>query len=156
MRILGLDYGDSRIGVALSDETGIIATGLTTLVRKSREKDLRALAAMIETHKAEKLVVGLPLRLDGTEGIQCEKVRHFARLLDKAFHLPVVLWEESFSTKDAEAFMAEARVKSHKRRAIVDRIAASIILQSYLDAGLNKTEIFINELNDGTEKTRPA
>ena len=145
MRILGLDYGESRIGVAMSDETEIVATGLTTLVRKSREKDLHALAVMIETHRVEKLVVGFPLRLDGTEGIQCEKVRHFARLLDKAFHLPVVLWEESFSTKDAEAYMAEAKVKRHKRRAIVDRIAASIILQSYLDSGRKEADISTSE-----------
>ena len=89
--------------------------------------------------------MGFPLRLDGTEGIQCEKVRHFARLLDKAFHLPVVLWEESFSTKDAEAYMAEAKVKRHKRRAIVDRIAASIILQSYLDSGRKEADISTSE-----------
>lgn len=135
MRKMGLDYGDSRIGVALSDESGVMATGLTTLVRKSREKDLRALADMIETHQVETIVMGFPLRLDGTEGVQCEKVRRFARLLDRAFHLPVVLWEESFSTKDAEAFMMQAHVKKHKKREIVDRIAASIILQHYLDHG---------------------
>lgn len=145
MRILGLDYGDRRIGIALSDESGVMATGVTTLVRKSREKDLRALAGVIERYQVEKIVLGFPLRLDGTEGVQCEKVKHFARLLDKAFHLPIVLWEESFSTKDAETYMREANVKKSKQRGMVDRIAAAIILQHYLDHGQKEVEMPIGE-----------
>ncbi len=134
MRILGLDYGDSRIGMAVSDETGAMAQGLTTLVRKNRQKDMQALADVIQSLGIEGIVIGYPLRIDGTEGIQCEKVKRFAALLDRTFHLSVILWDETFSTRDAEEMMAQANVKRHKRRGMVDRIAASIILQSYLDA----------------------
>jgi putative holliday junction resolvase len=134
MRILGLDYGNSRIGLALSDETGAMAQGLTTLVRKNRQKDLHALAAIIENYHIERIVIGCPLRIDGTEGIQCEKVRRFAHLLDRIFHIPVILWDETFSTKEAEELMARLSVKKQKKKEIIDRIAASIILQNYLDA----------------------
>ncbi|MDQ5986270.1 MAG: putative pre-16S rRNA nuclease [Syntrophus sp. SKADARSKE-3] len=134
MKILGLDYGESRIGAAVSDETGTMAQGLTTLLRKNRRKDLHELSVMIKTHGIGLIVVGYPRRLDGSEGIQCEKVKRFAALLGRAFQLPVVLWDETLSTKEAEEIMIQAKVHWKKRREMVDRIAASIILQNYLDA----------------------
>jgi len=133
MRILGLDYGDSRIGVAMSDESGVMAQGLTTLVRRNRQVDLQALAAILETHGIDRIVVGYPLRVDGTEGIQCEKVKRFAGLLERCFHIPVIRWDETFSTKDAEEIMRRVKVKPQKKRELVDRIAAAVILQDYLD-----------------------
>ena len=133
MRTLGIDYGDTRIGIAISDETGAIAQGLTTLVRKNRQQDLQVLAAIIENHRIERMVIGYPLRLDGSEGIQCEKVARFAHLLAKSFHMPIILWDEAFSTKEAEEVMMRVKVNRKKRREIVDRIAAAIILQDYLD-----------------------
>jgi len=134
MKILGLDYGESRIGVAVGDEAGAMAQGLTTLVRRNRRKDLQALGVMIETHGIGRIVVGYPRRLDGSEGIQCEKVKRYAGLLGRAFQLPVVLWDETLSTKGAEELMIQGKVHWTKRREMVDRIAASIILQDYLDA----------------------
>lgn len=134
MKILGLDYGESRIGVAVSDEAGVMAQGLATLARKNRKSDLQALATVIEKQQIERIVLGYPLRIDGTAGIQCEKVRRFAVLLEKTFHLPVVCWDEAFSTKEAEEMMRQMKVKRNKKREMVDRIAASIILQDYLNA----------------------
>jgi len=134
MRILGLDYGEKRIGIALSDELGLTAQPLMTLQRKNRRHDLEGLAGIIRTYGVEKIVVGYPLRLDGSEGIQCEKVQRFIAFLESAFGIPVVRRDETLSTRQAEDILAEAGVRREKRRELVDKIAAGLILQSYLDA----------------------
>lgn len=133
MKILGLDYGDRRIGVAVSDELGIAARGLATIVRTSLKRDLEELGKLIQSCGAEKIVIGYPLRLDGTIGIQCEKVDRFVVTLEKRFSFPIEKWDESFSTREAEDLMAEARVGRKKTKAAVDKLAAKIILQGYLD-----------------------
>jgi len=134
MRILGLDYGEKRIGVSLCDELGLTAQGLTTVIRKSWRKDVVAIAHLVETYGVEKIVIGYPLRLDGTEGIQCEKVSRFARRLEDSLGVSVIPWDETLTTKEAEEILAQSGVHPKKRRAVVDRLAASLILQSYLDA----------------------
>lgn len=134
MRILGLDYGEKRIGVALSDELGLTAQVLTTVIRKSRRRDVGSIAALVKAYGVEKIVIGYPLRLDGTEGIQCEKVLRFARRLEAALDISVIPWDETLTTKEAEEILARSGVQPKKRRAVVDRLAASLILQSYLDA----------------------
>lgn len=133
MRILGIDYGERRIGVAVCDELGMTAQGVGTIVRKNRDADLAALAGYIERFGAEKIVVGYPLRWDGSEGIQCEKVNRFVARLQKRFPIPVIHRDETCSTKEAEELLRETGVRREKRRGIVDRLAASIILQGYLD-----------------------
>ncbi|MDD5099443.1 MAG: Holliday junction resolvase RuvX [Syntrophales bacterium] len=134
MRILGLDYGSRRIGVAVSDGLGMTAQGVATLDRKNREADLAAIADLIERHAIERIVVGYPIRLDGSEGIQCEKVNRFIRRLEARLSLPVVRWDETLSTKEAEGLLRERGIRPEKRRALIDRVAASLILQGYLDA----------------------
>src|SRR3989339_1060956 len=99
MRILGLDYGDRRIGVAICDELGMIAQGIPTIIRKNRDADLAAIAGFVERFGVEKIVIGYPLRLDGSEGIQFDKVNRFARRLEARLSLPVIFRDESFSTK---------------------------------------------------------
>lgn len=138
MRILGLDYGEKRIGAAVCDELGLTAQGLPTLFRKTKKHDLEALSQWIRNYAVEKIVIGYPLRLDGSEGIQCEKVNRFARLLSKSFSLPVVKWPETMSTKEAEEILISSGVRWQKRKEKVDRLAACLILQSYLD-GADKT-----------------
>jgi putative Holliday junction resolvase len=133
MRILGLDYGDRRIGVAVSDELGVTARGLGTIIRRGLKRDLDELERMIEACGAEKIVIGFPVRLDGTEGIQCEKVDRFIRALEKRITLPMERWDESLSTWEAEEILSEALVNRKKRKEVVDRLAAAIILQSYLN-----------------------
>ncbi len=134
MRILGLDYGSRRIGVAICDELGMTAQGVATIARKNRETDLNTIAELVRRHGVERIVIGYPLRLDGSEGIQCEKINRFVRRLEMRFSLPVIRWDEAFSTKEAEELLRGRGVAREKRREVVDRVAASLILQGYLDA----------------------
>lgn len=135
MRILALDYGDSRIGAAICDELGIAAHGLETIVRKNRGRDMAALSSIIEKFHIERIIVGYPVRMDGSEGIQCEKVNRFIRRLETAFSLPVIRHDETLSTKEAEYLLNTNGTARKKRgRGDVDRVAASVILQSYLDS----------------------
>ena len=134
MRILGLDYGSKRIGVAVCDELGMTAQGLATIARKNRQQDLEEIARFIRTYNVEKIVIGYPIRLDGTEGIQCEKISKFASLLESTFSLPIIKWDETLSTKEAEEILIRANMRRDKRKNIVDRVAASLILQGYLNS----------------------
>jgi len=133
VRILGLDFGDKRIGVAVSDELGLTAQGVSTIIRKNNKQVIDDLKQVINRYGVDRILVGYPLRLDGSEGIQCEKVSHFARYLETAFGLTVVKWDETLSSKAAEEILSEAAVPWQKRRMIVDKLAATIILQDYLD-----------------------
>jgi len=133
LRILGLDYGEKRIGVAVCDELGMTAQGLPTLIRKTKKHDLEILSNLIRDYCVESIVIGYPVRMDGSEGIQCEKVDRFARLLDKTFLLPVMKWPETLSTKEAEEILIQSGVRWQKRKEKVDQLAACLILQNYLD-----------------------
>ncbi|MEA2014470.1 MAG: Holliday junction resolvase RuvX [Thermodesulfobacteriota bacterium] len=133
MKLLGLDYGEKRIGVAICDELGTIARGLDTIVREYWKRDVEQIARLAREHGAEKIVVGYPVRLDGTEGIQCEKVNQFINVLEAAIIIPVEKWNEALSTKEAEGLLIEANMNRRKRRTVVDKLAAAVILQDYLD-----------------------
>ena len=134
MRILGLDYGEKRIGMAICDELGLTAQGLPTMIRKTKKHDLEIMESLIKGYKVEKIVVGYPVRLDGSESIQCQKVNRLAALLEKAFSLPVVKWNEALSTKEAEEILINSGVRWKKRKKMVDKLAACLILQGYLDS----------------------
>jgi putative holliday junction resolvase len=134
LRILGLDYGEKRIGVAVCDELGLTAQGLPTIIRKNKKHDWEILENLIRKYKVEEIVIGYPVRLDGSEGIQCEKVNRFKTLLEKKFALPVVKWQETLSTKEAEEILINAGVRWERRKKMVDKLAACLILQSYLDS----------------------
>lgn len=133
LRILGLDYGEKRIGAAICDELGLTAQGLPTLIRKTKKHDLNVIKQWISRYSVEKIVIGYPVRLDGSEGIQCEKVNRFTDLLEKTFSLPVIKWPEAMSTKEAEEILAHCGVHWRKRKEKVDKLAACIILQNFLD-----------------------
>lgn len=133
MRILGLDYGEKRIGVSICDELGFTAQGLPTIIRKTKKHDWEILRNLLNDYQVEKIVIGYPMRLDGSEGIQCEKVNRFALLLEKTFSLPVIKWQETFSTKEAEEILINAGVRWNKRKEKIDKLAACLILQRYLD-----------------------
>jgi len=129
-----LDYGEKRIGVAVCDELGLTAQGLPTIIRKNKKHDWAILEGLVKNFKVEKIVIGYPVRLDGSEGIQCEKVNRFASLLEKAFSLPVIKWQETLSTKEAEDILINSGVRWEKRKKMVDKLAACLILQNYLDS----------------------
>lgn len=134
MRILGLDYGRKRIGVAISDELGVAARSLSTIERKTLDKDRAEIKRLVEEFDVERIVIGYPLTLDGKEGIQCERVSKFVVILEERISIPVVKWDESLSTKEAEDVLIEANMGRKKRRKVVDKLAAAIILQRYLDS----------------------
>jgi putative Holliday junction resolvase len=141
MRILGLDYGSKRIGVAVCDELGITAQGLATITRKNRRQDLEEIARFIRAYVVEKIVIGYPIKLDGTEGIQCEKINKFARLLESTFSLPVIKWDETLTTKEAEEILIRSNMRRERRKSVIDKLAAGLILQGYLDSqGFNEKE----------------
>jgi putative Holliday junction resolvase len=134
LRILCLDYGEKRIGAAICDELGMTAQGLPTIIRKTKKHDLDILGNLIKSYNVEKIVIGYPVRIDGSEGIQCEKVNRFSVLLNKTFSLPVIKWSETLSTKEAEEILINAGVRWQKRKEMVDKLAACLILQNYLDS----------------------
>lgn len=141
MRILGLDVGEKTVGVAVSDPLGITAQGITTIERVGIRKDTGKVIDYIKEYDCDTVVIGLPLSLDGTDSIQTEKVREFRRMLENKLKSSgplskvVVVWQdERFTTKIAERAMIEADLSREKRKKIIDRQAAVIILQSYLDS----------------------
>ncbi|HHY06772.1 MAG TPA: Holliday junction resolvase RuvX [Clostridia bacterium] len=133
MRILGMDLGEKRIGLAVSDELGITAQGLFTLKRTELKEDLRQLVKIIQEKEITKLVVGLPKNMNGSLGPQADRVKSFVILLTKECPLEVVYWDERLTTVAAQRVLIEGDVSRKKRRKVVDKIAAVIILQSYLD-----------------------
>ena len=133
MRVLGLDIGEKRIGVALSDPEGIVAIALTVIERKSEDTDLEQLIALARENEVELIVVGLPRSLDGGLGKQAQAVQAFTESLVGCTELPVVTWDERLSTVAAERMLIEAGVKREKRKKSLDSVAAAFILQGYLD-----------------------
>jgi putative Holliday junction resolvase len=133
-RILALDFGARRIGLAISDPLGLTAQGLPTLERSNRERDLAALLALAREREVTRWVMGLPLHLSGTEGVQAQKVRTFGALLAARSGLPVEYWDERLTTVTAQRVLREAELSLAKRRQAVDRLAAVVLLQSYLEA----------------------
>jgi putative Holliday junction resolvase len=132
MRVAALDVGEARIGVAVSDALGITANGIGIVRRVGGRRDLEALAEMLAPYEPTRLVVGLPLSLDGTEGPQAAKVRAFATRAAEHLGLPLEFWDERLTTVEAERVLIEADVSRRRRRDLVDKVAATIILQGYL------------------------
>jgi putative Holliday junction resolvase len=134
MRQLGLDVGDKRIGMALSDETGTLASGLPTYKRVGPRKDLQAIARVVKENAVGQVVVGFPKNLNGTVGPQAEKILAFIDALKDHVRVPVIPWDERLTSVVAEEALIEAGVPRKDRRGgRVDKVAAIIILQNYLD-----------------------
>lgn len=131
--ILGLDIGDARTGVAISDELGIGAHPLCTIQRRSRKAVLAELQELVTTHQVERIVVGLPLQLDGETGTQARKIKQFADKLGQQVNLPIIFWDESFTTVEAAQILRGTRKRRKKRKQVIDQVAAVLILEGYLD-----------------------
>jgi len=134
MRVLGIDPGARRIGLALSDPEGRFALPLEAVQARGVEQTVQRLAAEAVRLSAERLVVGLPLRMDGSEGESARLARKLGERLHAATGLPVVLWDERLTTRAAERALAEAGARGARRKQAVDSVAAALLLQSYLDA----------------------
>jgi putative Holliday junction resolvase len=132
-RVLGLDVGSRRIGIAVSDPLGITAQGLETLQRSSKRQDFEQLQRVIQEYDVREIVVGLPLRMSGAEGIQSDKMQLFAEELRKRFRLPVHLWDERLTSVEANRLLRETDLSIEKRGKAVDRMAAILILQGWME-----------------------
>ncbi len=132
MRIMAIDYGDARTGVAVSDLMGMIAGYTTVIPGRRNETIINEIIRLAQSHQVEELVVGLPRNMDGTEGPRAQLCRSFAEELEKASGLPVTMWDERRTTVEAHAILHQSgkRMKDHRKN--VDAVAAALILESYL------------------------
>ncbi|MDR0266821.1 Holliday junction resolvase RuvX [Paenibacillus sp.] len=134
MRIMGLDYGDRKIGVAVSDLLGWTAQGLEVVERRRDGAEMQRIADLVRDYEVEEIVVGLPKNMNGSVGPRAEICIDFADKLKEMLKLPVHLWDERLTTVSAERTLIEADVSRKKRKQVVDKMAASLILQNYLDS----------------------
>jgi len=169
-RILALDYGTKRIGVALSDELGWTAQPLETFERRTLDRDVAHISDLVAMHEVGRVVLGFPLQLDGREGPAVQAMREFAAKVEQGLSVPLVLWDERMTTKAAEDLLIAADVSRKKRKGAVDRIAAAILLQSYLasletaggsvkwpeESSEEESEESRAEPHEGAERSRPA
>jgi putative Holliday junction resolvase len=151
-RVLGLDVGSKRIGIAISDPLGITAQGLETLQRKNKRQDFEALANLVRKHEVAEIVVGFPLRMSGEEGVQAEKMQRFAQELRERVGIPVHLWDERLSSAEANRLLRETDMSIQRRGQVVDQMAAVLILQSWME---HRTQARANE-GDAGEGKRPG
>lgn len=134
MRVLGLDVGEKTIGVAISDPLGFTAQGIKTINRKGKKSDIEELKEICSQYQVDTIVVGLPKNMNGTLGPQGEKVMNLCEFIGENINLPIKLWDERLTTVAAHRAMLEADLSRAKRKKLVDKIAATYILQGYLDS----------------------
>jgi len=130
---MGLDIGFKTIGIAMSDELGLTAQGLKTIIRKGLEEDFSEISQLISQFRVETIVVGLPINMNGTLGKQAEIVLHWIKDLEERISVPVVTWDERLSTVEANRTLLQADLSRAKRKKVIDKLAASLILQGYLN-----------------------
>ncbi len=133
-RVLGLDVGSKTIGMAVSDLLGVTAQGLKTYRRQNKRLDLEALGNIIREYQVSEVVVGYPLRMSGAPGTQSEKMAGFAEVLRKKFQIPVHLWDERLTSAEANRVLRDSEMSIQRRGEVVDRLAAVLILQSWMEA----------------------
>jgi len=131
--VLGLDVGDARIGVAISDELCIAAHRLCTIKRRDLERDTNEIQRIVEEYRVNKIVVGIPITLSGEIGIQAQKIQQFVEHLQKNLEVPIETWDESLTTVDAENILISMDFSRRKRKKIIDQVAAALILEAYLE-----------------------
>lgn len=132
-RIMGLDIGNNTIGVAVSDMLGITAQGVTTIHRKSKKKDLEELKKIIDEQNVNLIVSGLPKNMNGTIGPQAELVKKFCELIESELKIKVEFWDERLTTVSAQRVLIDGDISRKNRKKVIDKLAAVIILQNYLD-----------------------
>ena len=133
MRVMGLDIGDKRIGVAMSDPVGILASPLTQIQRTGTEVAIEAILELVRQYDVKRILAGLPYSIDGSMGPQAQKVESFLKKLSERLDIPIEIWDESYTTVAAESKMIEGGVRKDRRKKQIDAAAAAIILQEYLD-----------------------
>lgn len=133
MRILGIDYGDARVGIAVSDLLGLTAQGVGTIKNTGKKQLFEELAKIIEEYKPEKIVVGLPKNMDGTVGFRGDATYKFTENLKNIYDGEIIYWDERLTTVGASRFLNETNTRGKKRKGVVDTVAACLILEGYLN-----------------------
>jgi putative Holliday junction resolvase len=133
MRVLGIDHGTKRMGIAISDELGMIAQPMEFIPAEPFAKFLERLKEIIREKQVEQLIVGMPRNMDGSYGPAAAKVREFVTVLKESITMPIVFWDERLTSTQANRYLVQANVRREKRKEKVDQTAAAILLQSYLD-----------------------
>lgn len=134
MRILGIDYGDARVGIAVTDLLGFMANGVKTIQNKSTKKLISELKALIDEYKPEKIVVGLPKNMDGTEGFRVDATHEFVELLKTVYDGEIVLQDERLTSAEAKRYLSATNTFGKKRKDVLDTVAACLILEQYLQS----------------------
>ncbi len=134
MRILGIDYGDARVGVAVSDVLGFMATGVKTIQNKGTKKLLEELNEILNEYKPEKIVIGLPKNMDGTEGFRVDATKEFAEELKTIFKGEIIFEDERLTTVGATRYLDTTNTRGKKRKAVLDTVSACLILEQYLNS----------------------
>jgi len=132
-RILGIDYGEKRVGLAMTDPSAIIASGYNTIQNKNRNDLIKELSEIIQSNGVSEVVVGIPYSLDGESGTMAESVKEFVRELEASIKVKVETWPEEFSSEDAKSELRKLGVDFRKNKGEVDKMAAALILRSYMD-----------------------
>lgn len=136
-RIMGLDYGDVRVGIALSDLSQTIASGLETYKCKNIESDIKYIADLAKANNVSLFVIGLPLNMDGSHGARAEKTKVFGATLEEFSNIPVFYQDERLTSVEAEELLISAGMRREKRKEVIDKVAATLILESYLNSKAN-------------------
>ena len=138
LRKLGLDFGDKKIGVAISDALGITAQGKGYISRTDLRKDLEVILDYIEKYSIEEIIVGMPKNMDGSYGPRAQKTQEFINFLNNNLDIPIKTWDERLTSKEAEKVLIKADMSRSARKEVIDQMAASLILDSYLQANKNR------------------
>ena len=138
MRILGIDYGDARVGVAVSDMLGFMAQGVRTIKNRGINNLLNELKEILNEYKPEKIVIGLPKNMDGSEGFRVDATHEFADALKKIYTGEIIFYDERLSSLGAKRYLNETNTRGKKRKEVLDTVAACIILEGYLNSQKNK------------------
>lgn len=131
-RLLAIDYGDVRIGLAVNDALGITAQGICSFKRTSLQEDIARIREVIKSRNVEEIIVGMPYMLNGKKGSKAKEVEEFISLLKQHFNIPIIEWDERYTTVQAEEILNSAGVKRKKKKSVIDMLAATFILESYM------------------------
>ena len=134
MRVLGIDYGESHIGLAISDKLLLTAQALGNYHSKNKEEDKKYFKELVKKYEISEIVLGFPLRMDGSSGTRVERTKEFAEWLEKILKIPIVFWDERLTTKEALRILGQLKIKTRKKKILKDQVAASVILSSYLES----------------------
>jgi putative Holliday junction resolvase len=134
VRVLGIDYGDRKIGLAVSDMLGITAQPLASYRRGTEKEDKKYFKNLIADHEITEIIIGLPLRMDGSSGTRAEKTREFAQWLERFLNLPIHFWDERLTTKQANRILSQGKLSPRAKKSVEDQVSAVIILSTYLES----------------------